>query len=560
MIRQLFEKKSDTIYDTVWSAPNNTLTHTLTHTHTHTHTHPCAKACARLPVMSAKEQAFEFEINPDLAAQYEQKSEGKTSPQKEDFQDENFQVDDDDNSDEDGDDEDDDIGEEIYSIYDDDEAWPRRLKGEEVDMAEQFFDAVECGECDIVDDLLEQFPQLVNVTRQKQGGDFALYIAAGMGDLEMTETILKPNRSTPVQVHARTVHGHTALSAAALFGHPSVVESLLSCGLDVNSKNVEGLILIDEVLDDIDYSSIGADSEDEDDLELSQSVTTSGGGSDPLLLEKAAILLLRGGATISPSNVYAFHDKFCGAWGDVTDDELQGAIERGCQLATKAELEQERTNEERARTPALVVRRLNQDAAAMTEEGRPSLFKNGKSTKTEDNNGEMDSSGFAEMSPRVSPRKSPRVVPPGRRSSGGRLRQRRYVRSPKVVTSLSSPNGGGISPQKPPSPEKMKSPTWQNGVTVRPRGSPRTPRVIEDLSSLIAEEAANGEKDDSLDFLRKPEVVHSDDSLEVSWSKQVEGPPALPPRPRSHGENAHGNMLEESQPPRVRLPSIEMKK
>ena len=147
--------------------------------------------------------------------------------------------------------EDDDIGEEIYSIYDDDEAWPRRLKGEEVDMAEQFFDAVECGECDIVDDLLEQFPQLVNVTRQKQGGDFALYIAAGMGDLEMTETILKPNRSTPVQVHARTVHGHTALSAAALFGHPSVVESLLSCGLDVNSKNVEGLILIDEVLDDI---------------------------------------------------------------------------------------------------------------------------------------------------------------------------------------------------------------------------------------------------------------------------------------------------------------------
>ena len=56
--------------------------------------------------------------------------------------------------------------------------------------------------------------------------------------------------------------------------------------------------------------------------------------TDPLLLEKAAVLLLRGGAIISPSNVYAFHDKFCGAWGDVTDEELQDAIERGCQLAT----------------------------------------------------------------------------------------------------------------------------------------------------------------------------------------------------------------------------------
>ena len=511
--------------------------------------------------MSAGKEDFEFEINPDLAAQYESKSEGKTSPYKDNFN----NMDNNDNNNSDGDDEDDEVGEEIYSVYDDDEAWPRRLKNAEVDQAEQFFDAVECGECDLVDTLLKDFPQLVNVTRQKQGGDFALYIAAGMGDLEMAETILKPNRSTPVQVHARTVHGHTALSAAALFGHPSVVESLLACGLDVNSKNVEGLILIDEVLDDIDYSLVGDDSEDEDDLELSQSVTRSGGGSDPLLLEKAAVLLLRGGAIISPSNVYAFHDKFCGAWGDVTDEELQDAIERGCQLATKAELEQERTNEERARTPALVVRRLNQDAALMTEEARPSLFKAEGSGSSESGKGgkggirkggmqpvqdeDNDPNSFTEMSPRVSPRKSPRITPgsKGKRSQGGRLRQRRYVRSPKVATSIGSPNGA-ISPQKPPSPDKKSSPKRNNGISVRPRGSPR-PRVIEDLSVLIAEEAANGDDE-------PPETTHSDDSLDVSWSKQVDGPPTLPPRPRSHGDNVNGIILEESMPPRVHLPSI----
>ena len=111
-----------------------------------------------------------------------------------------------------------------------------------------------------------------------------------------------------MQVHARTVHGHTALSAAALFGHPDVVELLMSCGLDVNSKNVEGLILVDEVLDDIDYSLVG-DGKDSDDstntagkdgvggknddehasLESSMA-SVAHGGSDPLLLEKAAIL------------------------------------------------------------------------------------------------------------------------------------------------------------------------------------------------------------------------------------------------------------------------------
>ena len=560
--------------------------------------------------MSGKEsEPFEFEINP--TSPYEGKSdEGKTSPSKEDS---NVFVDDhsgdedggggdgggggggggddyDYGDDDDDDDDDDDVGEEVYSIYDDDEAWPRKLQGSEIGSAEQFFEAVECGECDVVDRLLEEFPQLVNVTRQKQGGDFSLYIAAGMGDLEMAETLLtskggkegegnnNESRVVPVQVHARTVHGHTALSAAALFGHPLVVELLMECGLDVNSKNVEGLILIDEVLDDIDYSVIGDMSEEDEEDEMlensTRSITTKGGGSDPLLLEKAAILLLRGGAEISSSNVFAFHDKFCGAWGDVTDVELQDAIEDGCQAATKKELEQERTNEERARTPALVVRRLselNEGSVELSEQSRPSLFKGSGGS---DADTIMGVDGFTEMSPssgegrkkilkkstsprvavgpRVSPRVSPRVAgPPSNRSRAGSIRQRRYVRSPKVATT-----GATISPQKPPSPDKNRgnrsasSSPSSSKKSVRPRGSPRTPRVIEDLSAMIQEEAGREEDDEG------PDTVHSDDSLDVSWSKQCSTPPAIPPRPRSHGDGASGDILEESHPPRVHLPVI----
>ena len=517
--------------------------------------------------MSSK-QEFEFEIESPYEGKFqESKQQAADAYSKEDL---NHSADD----------EDEDLGEEIYSVYDDDEAWPRRLQENEVEMADSFFDAVECGECDVVEELLGKFPQLVNVTRQKQGNDFALYIAAGMGDLEMADTIMKPNRSTPVQVHARTVHGHTALSAAALFGHPSVVESLIACGLDVNSKNVEGLRLVDEVLDDIDYSLVGDDS-DEDDLELSQSVTRSGGGSDPLLLEKAAVLLLRGGATMSSSNVYAFHDKFCGAWGDVTDDELQQAIERACQLATQMELEQERTNEERARTPALVVRRLNKDGSGgrssggvgdLEEESRPSLFKAGSTGRRDaaedDDDDDSNPNGFAEMT--AAPH--PRVSPPnkGGRSRGGRLRQRRYIRSPKVATALGGSTGDEITPSKPLSPDKKNGKTGgggggggspsesfrnkNSGTTVRPRGTP--PRVIQDLSALIQEEVVLSGGGGYGGLGGPPEMTHSDDSLDVSWSKQVDGPPQIPPRPRSHGDNTHGDVLEESHPPRVVLPSI----
>jgi hypothetical protein len=506
--------------------------------------------------MSEEKQSFEIEIHPTqtstTSAVYGGKNQELEEEQSSTVSDELDYDDAVSDGASSADDEDDDVGEEIYSVYDDDEAWPRRLKDKEVEMANSFFDAVECGEVDIVEELLEEFPQLVNVTRQKQGGDFALYIAAGMGDLAMAEALMKPNRSTPVQVHARTVHGHSALSAAALFGHPSVVESLIACGLDVNSKNVEGLRLVDEVLDDIDYSLVGDDSGDE--LELSQSVTRSGGGSDPLLLEKAGILLLRAGAHMSNSNVYAFHDKFCGAWGDVTDDELQDAIEIACQAAAKAELEQERTNEERARTPALVIRRLgaggrngdgngggSQGMGDLDVESRPSLFKKGLIMKARKS---MEADPDARTSPRG---------PKSGRSRAGRIRQRRYIRSPKVAESLGV-GSGGVSPTKPPSPDRSSASNSvsPSGISVRPRGTPprqNATRVIQDLSDIINEEVAFGVQE-----------THSDDSLEVSWSKQVDGPPTLPPRPKSHGDQGNGDMLEESHPPRVKLPSIADKK
>ena len=195
-----------------------------------------------------------------------------------------------------------------------------------------------------------------------------------------------------------------------------------------------------------------------------------------------------------------------------------------------------------------------------------------------EDNGEMSPTGFTELKPKGSPgllRKSPRVSPPARksrRSRAGRVRQRRYVRSPKVNLALAGP-GAVISPSKPKSPDRSK-----DGSALR-KESASTPggtRVIQDISSFIVEGA-----DDAPPALppRNPKkaaagstasagvttpgasaLMHtrSDDSLEVSWSKQLaQNAAAAPARPKSQESFMVGaDPLEESHPPRVKLPVI----
>ena len=134
--------------------------------------------------------------------------------------------------------------EERYSVYDDDESWPRKLNTEERQMAGELFDAVEVGALERTEEILKEVPPLANVIRLSQNSDFPLYLAAGMGDIRMVQLLVAHDCS----VHARTVHGHTALHAAALFGHPNIVQYLLGCGLEVNAVNSEGVPLIEEVL------------------------------------------------------------------------------------------------------------------------------------------------------------------------------------------------------------------------------------------------------------------------------------------------------------------------
>ena len=190
--------------------------------------------------------------------------------------------------------------EERYSVYDDDESWPRKLNTEEKLMAGELFDLAEVGALERTEEILKEVPPLANVIRLSQNSDFPLYLAAGMGDIRMVQLLRM------IVVHARTVHGHTALHAAALFGHPNVVQYLLGCGLEVNAVNSEGFPLIEEVLEDIEY-----------DLDESEQMNIS----DPSTLECTAMILLENGAHIADPEIYA--DKFCDEYKDVADPRLQ---------------------------------------------------------------------------------------------------------------------------------------------------------------------------------------------------------------------------------------------
>ena len=390
----------------------------------------------------------------------------------------------------------------------------------------------------------QQFPQLLNINRQDQGGDFPLNIASGMGDFSMVKMLLQ-QKSAHLQLHARTIHGHTALGAAALFGHPSVVAILLGSGLDASSKNVEGLALIDEVLDDIDYSIVGENSDD-DDLSTSQSVTLASGGSDPLLLEKSALLLLRNGAVITDTNAEAFQQKFNVAWGDITDEELQTFINDAVDSHRAAQMALDQARQERAQTPAMVVREVDQQAA-------PSLFRRPQKSDAAPESTPGGRNRDGSVSPRVlgpvrrvSPRSPRRTLPPkgsSHRSRAGRMRQRRYVRSPKVIQP-----GTTMSPSKPPSPVRSAA-----------RGhfaSPGSQHVVTDLSSL-GDVRPTGECGEGSEGAP---VYHSDDSLEVSWSKQLAQENSAPlKRPSSHESVLQATADLELERSGIKLPLIERK-
>ena len=88
--------------------------------------------------------------------------------------------------------------EERYSVYDDDESWPRKLNTEERQMAGELFDAVEVGALERTEEILKEVPPLANVIRLSQNSDFPLYLAAGMGDIRMVQLLVSHDCS----VHA----------------------------------------------------------------------------------------------------------------------------------------------------------------------------------------------------------------------------------------------------------------------------------------------------------------------------------------------------------------------
>ena len=326
---------------------------------------------------------------------------------------------------------DEDDGEERYSVYDDDESWPRKLSTEEWDRAGELFDAVEVGDLEKTEEIMKQFPALANVIRLSQGSDFPLYLAAGMGDLGMVQLLVAHNCS----VHARTVHGHTALHAAALFGHPNIVSYLLGCGLEVNAVNTEGFPLVEEVLEDIEY--------DTDESEIAPS-------ADPKLLECAAIVLLENGAHLADPEIYA--DKFCDEYKDVADHRLQKLL--------LAQLD--RFMEEEETKAKLADDRLHSSGMYASD----------------DSDGENDAEG---KEPQVTPVKEPSPA----RGKTTRLRRRQYSEgTPKQVSPMASP---GLAPTPPVRKGKSSETTPK-----RPTPGTKTP-----LSKKIAAVTPKSDKEDS---------------------------------------------------------------
>ena len=386
---------------------------------------------------------------------------------------------------------------ERYSVYDDDESWPRKLSTEERKLAGELFDAVEVGALERTEEILKEVPPLANVIRLSQNSDFPLYLAAGMGDIRMVQLLVAHDCS----VHARTVHGHTALHAAALFGHPNVVQYLLGCGLEVNALNSEGFPLIEEVLEDIEY-----------DLDESEQMNIS----DPTTLECTAMILLENGAHISDPEIYA--DKFCDEYKDVSDPRLQKLLLK--QLDRFMEEEEARATYDASDTG------FEDDQLDMKERDEDqvidSLSENGVESSGDDDIKEKDASLKSIRTPESKKEPSPR------RGKSTRLRRRKYSKSSSNdldANNTTSP----IQAPTPPSKSGRRSgrPTPKSGG--KPAPPPRrkvsklatTPQTSADSYSTKMSDEASSSSKKSGKGSGNNNGNDSDSSLEISWSEQL---------------------------------------
>ena len=369
-----------------------------------------------------------------------------------------------------------DIQEERYSVYDDDESWPRKLSTEEWGSAGELFEAVEVGDVTKTEDILKSFPSLANVIRLSQGSDFPLYLAAGMGDLAMVQLLVAHCCS----VHARTVHGHTALHAAALFGHPNIVQYLLGCGLEVNAVNTEGFPLIEEVLEDIEY--------DLDESEGGQNM------SDPQLLECTAIVLLENGAHLADPEIYA--DKFCDEYKDVADPRLQKLLLKQLNRFMEEEEALAKLADERVDETAM---RPNSDASGADE---ATDVAEGKTKEPE-----IAGNKFSTPVKKTSPV----------RGKTTRLRRRKYSQSAQKneegkVSPMASP---ATTKAIAPTPPARKSTSKKGPSRPTPKGTPGSSRTP--VARKITPPSAS--KSSKKNGSRREEP--GDDELEISWGDQL---------------------------------------
>lgn len=77
----------------------------------------------------------------------------------------------------------------------------------------------------------------INVLTDPEFSYSPLYMAADMGHTRVVEVLLAANASTEL----RSTHGSTALHAAVVGAHDSVVRALISGGADVNAADNDGL-------------------------------------------------------------------------------------------------------------------------------------------------------------------------------------------------------------------------------------------------------------------------------------------------------------------------------